>query len=356
MRSENAQPRQYFAAANSQNGFVNYFPQIFDMGRCRRLFVILGGPGTGKSSFMRYVGSRAEQRDYEVIYYACSSDADSLDGLFIPALSVGFVDGTAPHVWHPRAVGIVEQWINLGAFWDEDLLAERREKIEKLNREKGASYRRAYSYLSAVGSVRKALEEKICAILDAEKMTRAAERIVSRYAPEREAHPAVEIGLCDSIGMGGRVRFDTYERAYGHHFVVEDFGDTAHFLFAELYALLQRRGVSVRVSYDPILCHRINALEILENGVTVSLAARDSEDTVIRMRRFVDTEAFREIRSLYRETQAVEEELLALSEGAFSEIRRVHFELERLFGETMDFSGKERFGKTFCKQLFDRTT
>ena len=127
--------KKFFAAANTEKGFRSLFDEIFTPEKFRRIYILKGGPGTGKSTLMRNLGAVAEGEGYDVEYICCSSDPDSLDGLFIPAISTGFVDGTAPHVWHPRAVGTFEQWINLGAFWNEKMLSDRREQIEKLKQE-----------------------------------------------------------------------------------------------------------------------------------------------------------------------------------------------------------------------------
>ena len=43
----------YFAAANSYNGFIGYFDRAFRSEDFDRIFVLKGGPGTGKSSLMR---------------------------------------------------------------------------------------------------------------------------------------------------------------------------------------------------------------------------------------------------------------------------------------------------------------
>ena len=50
-----ATKRRYFAAANGFTGFRNYFPAVFDSAEYRRIFVLKGGPGTGKSSLMKKV-------------------------------------------------------------------------------------------------------------------------------------------------------------------------------------------------------------------------------------------------------------------------------------------------------------
>ena len=47
--------RTYFLGANSKNGFYSLYDELF-AGEYR-LHIIKGGPGTGKSSFMRKIGA-----------------------------------------------------------------------------------------------------------------------------------------------------------------------------------------------------------------------------------------------------------------------------------------------------------
>ena len=48
---------KYFAAANSYGGFISYFDKLFDSKEYNRIYVLKGGPGTGKSSFMKKVSA-----------------------------------------------------------------------------------------------------------------------------------------------------------------------------------------------------------------------------------------------------------------------------------------------------------
>ena len=101
--------RRYFAASNSCRGFCNYYGDVFSEARAPRLYVIKGGPGTGKSHFMKTVARRARTEGYTVTEYACSSDPASLDGILLeregdPA--VGLLDGTPPHVCEPALPGL----------------------------------------------------------------------------------------------------------------------------------------------------------------------------------------------------------------------------------------------------------
>ena len=76
--------RRYFPASKSSHGIRNYYGDLFTDTRTDRLYIIKGGPGTGKSPFMKVVARHARNRGYAVTEYACSSDPASLDGLMLP--------------------------------------------------------------------------------------------------------------------------------------------------------------------------------------------------------------------------------------------------------------------------------
>ena len=113
-----------FAAANSGRGFKSFYSQILSDARILRRYMIKGGPGTGKSSFMRRVASAAESEGYSVDYYYCSSDHTSLDAIVIEGV-VALVDSTPPHVMEPELVGAKDEIVNIGEFWDSSALFAR---------------------------------------------------------------------------------------------------------------------------------------------------------------------------------------------------------------------------------------
>ena len=105
----------YFLGANSQEGFASLY-RFFPGEPDAFLHIIKGGPGTGKSGFMRRIGQAAEEQGLDVHYVLCSGDPDSLDGVYIPAMRLAWVDGTAPHVAEPASFGVDSDYVNLGAF------------------------------------------------------------------------------------------------------------------------------------------------------------------------------------------------------------------------------------------------
>ena len=79
----------FFAAMNTAEGFKSYFREIFD--EFENIYIIKGGPGTGKSRFMKEVACRAEEKGLSVERFYCSSDPTSLDAVAISELSAVFL-------------------------------------------------------------------------------------------------------------------------------------------------------------------------------------------------------------------------------------------------------------------------
>ena len=73
--------REFFAAANTEEGFYSIFESVFPPSALDKIFIIKGGPGTGKSTLMRQIAEYACGRGYSPELYYCSSDTSSLDGI-----------------------------------------------------------------------------------------------------------------------------------------------------------------------------------------------------------------------------------------------------------------------------------
>jgi len=156
---------KYFLAANSAGGFFSLYPAFPPDGGY--LHIIKGGPGTGKSTFMRRIGLEAERRGYKVEYVFCSGDTRSLDGIYIRELREGWADGTAPHTAEPALFGVDADYVNLGQFCGTPLLSGDAEKAYALNAEIKTRYAEAYRLLFKAGCERRAKGD-MCALEFAE--------------------------------------------------------------------------------------------------------------------------------------------------------------------------------------------
>lgn len=145
--------RHMFPGGNTCKGFFSYYDYIMPQEEARRIIILKGGPGVGKSSFMRYIAEQMLSKGLDVEFMHCSSDPDSLDGVVIPKKSIALMDGTAPHVVDPKNPGAVDEIINLGDFWNEEGFLKNKDKILSINNEIKKTFLRAYKYIQAAFSI-----------------------------------------------------------------------------------------------------------------------------------------------------------------------------------------------------------
>jgi hypothetical protein len=135
-----------YPGSNTTEGFYSFYKAgLQDMDR---IFVLKGGPGTGKSTLMKKIAYNLTERGYDVEMWQCSSDNDSVDGVIVPLLKIAVVDGTAPHTIDPVYPGAVDEIVNLGDHWNRELLNENKEEIIALTNEISENFNRAYAKLA----------------------------------------------------------------------------------------------------------------------------------------------------------------------------------------------------------------
>ena len=355
--------RRFFAASNSCLGFRNYYGDLFTDTRTDRLYIIKGGPGTGKSHFMKVVARHARNRGYAVTEYACSSDPASLDGLMLTrdgSPTLGFLDGTAPHVREPVLPGVREEMVNLGAFWNSRLLAGQSETVRTLTTAKATAYDRAYAYLAACGQVDRAAESMMAGCVRQDRLHSLADRIL-RHLPCGEGYTPVP-ALRRAVGMTGEVCLHTFEAdcaaVGGTLLVAEDYYGLGYHLTAALHSLSMKKRQTVLVSYHPVYPNKIDGLYYPESGLCVLVGhAEPPEGAVTRtvtLRRYAHAEALRSVRGELRHAQALRERLMDSVLRELSSASRAHFELEKIYSAAMDFRAKEAFTESFCAALFDQ--
>ena len=344
-----------FAAANSGRGFISFYDAVFGREEITKRYLIKGGPGTGKSTLMRRIAAEAEGKGLGVEYYRCSSDPDSLDAVII-GTNVAIIDATAPHSLDAALPGARDDIVDLGIFWDSDGLAERRREIEELIRNKSNCYRGAYRLLSAAMSVDIRNREIIFPYLRAEKMRKAARRVANRI-PDGEGYELL-VGLCDSIGMKGRVYIDSFEKNAQKLYLVEDMYGLGSEFLSMMAEEAVRKGNKIRVSYSPLDTSRINALFFEESGIAFVIDRGIRDGIRIGIRRFIDTssgglgsEEGKRAKREYRFNTKLLQGLIRSATDRLFEAGEYHFRLEDIYKAYMNFDELEDFSKVFARRV-----
>ena len=325
----------YFAAANGYEGFRSYFDSVFNQKAYNRLYVLKGGPGTGKSSLMKRICSVFAKKDCSCEVIRCSSDPDSLDGLIIKknGKKIGILDGTAPHETDAKIPGAVDEIVNLGTAWSTEELIKNRENIEKINLRKSHHYRSAYEYLSLAGCfdehIRKIVKEAyigddsnlINDILFDIKHKRQGRnntvRLISSYGKDGYKQIDIKKSYNKGISISG---------AYGSEFIFLD----------NLKRAVEEKKIEHIRFPSPFSDTLTEAIYINDSNTLVSIldAFENTADTSV----FLNDKILninKECLSYYFNCR---ENLLQRAKNEFSLASKAHFELEAIYSPSMNFN------------------
>lgn len=346
----------YFAASNSGGGFHSDYARCFDAARVKHVYAVKGGPGTGKSRFLRDVAEYAEGRGWTGEYIYCSSDPDSLDGVILSRGEdcVALMDATAPHVYEPTRPGIREELVDLGAFWDRRSLEAHAEEIGTLSAQKSEAYRRAYRYLAGMEGMLRNRDALVLPHVRREAIRAHAEKLMRDVGTDGEY--AVQTALMRSVGMRGEVGFDTYFARAKKILLIEDCHGVAQYLMHDVGQLALERRLRIRLSHDPVCPDRIDAIGLSESGVTFAVCSPTDCQYPFKsvpVRRFLDVAGLRAVRGELLLAERMSRAMLDGAKESLAAVRDLHFRIEAIYIDAMDFVAKENFTKIFCERLFD---
>ena len=353
MNREQQAKDEYFAASNSKHGFYNCFGECFDRPEIEHLYLVKGGPGTGKSHFFSDVGAAGEKRGYRVEYILCSSDPSSLDGVILEkgGRSVAFCDATAPHAKDAKDPGLREEFINLGAFWDASRLKASEGELRRLGEQKTNAYIGAYRYLAAAGETYEESLALVSPFVRFGEIRGAAEKFAKEIPMGKGYRKRPSI--LSAIGMGGCVRLETFFALAKVRYLVEDCHNSASYFLAEVARIALERGQPIRLSYDPLLPDRIDGIYFEDESIALQVGKESGYPAKkIRMRRFVEVSALRPLRKKINYAEQMKRALLGGALERLQEVKAAHFAIEKIYMDAMDFTAKEAFTKAFLKKLF----
>lgn len=333
----------YFASANGFYGFRSLYDEIYRSEDFARVFVIKGGPGTGKSRFMAEVAEACESAGAIGEYFYCSSDPASLDGVILEknGIRIALTDGTAPHERDAKVPGAIDEIINLGDFWREDALTKKRQQILHLCREKAKLFCNAYRYLRIAGELDALREETVADCIDEAKLARAADRELRLLKISR--HPQNDRRYLSAFGMSGEVRLNTLPEGADIVSVTSPYG-TARFYLRALLRVLRTEGVYSYRLFPSCYSDSIpEGVYLPQNNILFLEESEECAKRTVNMKRFLFGESVAARRSELRLLDAERARMLCTAEGVLRSARETHLALESVYGAAMNFPAKEAF-------------
>ncbi|MCR6545371.1 PRK06851 family protein [Dehalobacterium formicoaceticum] len=348
-----------FPGGNTSQGFHSFYQDgLKDM---ERIFILKGGPGTGKSTLIRKIGLEVVERGYPVEFWQCSSDNDSLDGVIIPDFKIAIIDGTAPHVVDPRYPGVVDQIINLGDHWDEEYLKAHKNIIKKLVDEISVSFQAAYEQLHQAQEAYTEWKELNTDAMDLDKVNQKTEQLMQEIFSVHV--PVIRHMFASAITPRGLVNFiNNITEDCKRRYILKGLPGTGKStLIKKIAEGAVERGYQADIYHCALDPNSLDMVVIPQLGIAVldgsSPHVEEPErtgDIVINM---LDALDLGEMRKQGKKTGDIEAEYKNYMNEAISKIaqaKNLHDQLESFYIKAMDFEAVEHTGAQVLNKILSQ--
>lgn len=175
--------RYIFASSNTSQGFYTFIPELLE--GLKKIYILKGAAGSGKSTFIRLLGESVSEQGYELEFWISALDPVNPDGLYIPQLEAAVVNGSLPQAIDPKYPGAVATIINLGDYWDKKAVYAQRQEIMELVERIQSQNDKAYYLLRSAGRVKEQIKKMGRSCLNMEKIQELIEILANEIMEEQ---------------------------------------------------------------------------------------------------------------------------------------------------------------------------
>jgi len=356
--------KHVFPGNNTPGGFFSCYDYILPKD-ATKVFLIKGGPGVGKSTFMTNIARDMVDLGYDTEIHHCSSDNNSIDGVVFPAIGVGIIDGTWPHVVDPKVPGAVDEIIWFGQFWDE--ASVRSKKREILETQKGVEsvFKRAYRYLKAAQLVYEDWESVSIESMDFGKANIIAQKIIDENLGSIPiaSKPGFQRRLfASAITPDGMVNYlNTIVASCKKRYVIAgNPGTGKSYLLNKVAQAALERGLFVETYFCPLHPDKVEHLIVPElklafvKSIEPHTYIPGPTDIIIDMNQCLDDDVMEKHYPYIVRAQNEFERLFESAIYYIGQAKKYHDAMERCYTPYVDFSGIDKLRDIINERVYWR--
>ncbi|MEN6348805.1 MAG: hypothetical protein ABFD08_05315 [Syntrophomonas sp.] len=191
--------RYVFTSSNTGQGFQTFIPQLVE--RLRKVYILKGAAGTGKTTFIKLLGESICEQGYEVEYWISALNPVNPDGLYIPQLEAAVVNGSLPQPIDPRYPGGGGEIINLGDYLDRKKLDGKMQEIREVVLRVENEQSNAYNILRTAARVEDEITGLTLGYIDMERVKQIVDCLGEEFLDRqpREKHYFARTITADGI-------------------------------------------------------------------------------------------------------------------------------------------------------------
>lgn len=351
----------FFLGASTPRGFYSLFDELYDPEDGWRLYIIKGGPGTGKSTLMKRIAAECDKSGLYCERIFCSSDPSSLDGVIIPHLKTSICDGTPPHTAEPRFPGVSEVFVDLGKCRDDGKLRENSSEIISLTLENEREHKKCVAFLRAAAAVSANVKSKLLPAVDTVKLQRFSESLAEReLGGGTDKRGSVKRRFLSAFTpSGAAVFYDTFTGMCERIIILDDpFGLASGAIIRFMALEAAGRGYSVTECLSPMAPEGAPfALILPETGLGIIVSDRRNVCPFegarrVNCSRFLDKNEIRRYRNRIVFGRKTYDEFIDEALKRLENAKEIHDRLEKYYIEATDFSEVRRVTRKLLTEIF----
>lgn len=349
MKESSSHTREFFASANGYTGFRSYFDEIFDSRDYTAIYVLKGGPGTGKSTLLKKLCEYSCEARLNFEIFRCSSDPNSLDAVIIEGggKRIAVLDGTAPHMRDAELPGAVDELINLGEAWDDKKLKEYRSVIIDLNQRKSGHYAKAYDRLRKSSIFDTNIKAETEKIFNFKKCRTVCETILDGFHELKKGNRTPR--LISSFSKYGYRKQNLHFGNQARNYYVSGKFESEFFFMNVLLDVIKERGLECVLIPSALDARSYEGLIFPSSDI--SIFTRDGNLLLYDSASLLNLERLNESDDALQQLYIGRDYYQKLAADELKKASDFHFELEKIYSPCMNFDILDRIYEDLLSKI-----
>lgn len=353
--------RNFYAGGNTAKGFYSLYES--SLSGLSRLYILKGGPGTGKSSLMKAIGHKMAKKGHDIEFLHCSSDNQSIDGVIIPSLKIGVVDGTAPHIIEPKAPGAIEEYVNLGVAWNSKTLETNKEKIIELTDLISAKFQAAYQTFAEALNIHDEWEKIYIHNMDFAKADKLTHELIQLFIGNQKHEKIADVkhrflGAATPNGPVDYIQNLTQD-IQKRYFIKGRPGSGKSTMLKKIAEAAINCGLNVEIyhcgfdpnSLDMVIIPEISIAIFDSTAPHEYFPDRDTDEIIDMYTHCITPGTDEKYEAELKDIQNRYNEKMKLATSYLSEAKALHDQLEKFYIDAMNFTKIEEIKQTILAEI-----
>jgi len=335
--------RYVFTSSYSERGFYTFIPGLLE--GLKKVYILKGPAGSGKSTFIRLLGDSLSELGYEIEFWVSAVDSMKPEGVYIPRMETAIVNGNLPAAIDPKYPGVTGHIINFEEYLDAVIINEHRQEIIELVDKVEKQEDGACSLLQQASALKEELLQETAEYINSGNISKLIEKLANEILTDK---PGEKHYFATSLNAEGMFNYvDEISVACKSRYIFKGpIGSGKSQVITELARKARDKGYSVEY-YHGGLNPESAVMIIIANLNLALIDAGDMEisirpwDVVVDMGEYLDKSEQRPTELHNSELTRQYEALLMKAQAELENTHRSLKNLKRLYSGAMDFKQVE---------------